>query len=45
MEEIRIKFLSSMDRCCGFSIPKNGRFYVVSIDNLIFLISTVPRMK
>ena len=35
MEQANISFPGYMERCVGFSIPQNGRFYVVSFDDLI----------
>ena len=35
MEEMKITFPGYMERCCGFSIPKNGKFYIVSFDDLL----------
>ncbi len=36
MNEITIQFPGFMERSVGFTVPDNGRFYVVSFDDLIY---------
>jgi hypothetical protein len=36
MKEIKIQFPGYMERSIGFTVPENGRFYVVSFDYLVY---------
>jgi len=37
MREIDIDFPPYMERCCGFTVPEDGRFYIISFDDLALI--------